>query len=95
MSANSKVNWLSPQFKLYVFSTISKKREIKCAKCGSYKNLELHHKRYAPQDNVAIKDIELLCSKCHRNSKQSLSKVSTVFKNGKRYCVGNNFRFEY
>lgn len=88
-------NRLSPQFKIYVLMIIAKTREIKCEECGEYKNVELHHTKYSPKNIVSIKDIKLLCCKHHRNAKSSLSKVSTVFKNGKRFCVGYNFKFAY
>jgi DNA-directed RNA polymerase subunit RPC12/RpoP len=39
--------------------------EIRCEECGSKRNLEIHHKRYG--EDVAIKDLKLLCHKCHNN----------------------------
>lgn len=95
MTANSKFNWLPRQMKLYVLQIISKQKEIRCEKCGSYKNLELHHKKYAPLERVSISDIQLLCGKCHRNNNHKYSKLSTVFIKDKRYCVGSNFKFAY
>lgn len=95
MAKNSLANWLTPQFRIYVWQAISKTREIKCEKCGTRKNIEMHHKKYAPKENVSINDIQLLCNKCHRNSNDPLSQVSTVLKNGKRFCIGSNFQFHY
>lgn len=56
----------------------------KCQKCGATLNLVLHHKRY--KDNLEMKDIELLCSKCHANlrvkrvvkAKQFIATVSSM-----------------
>lgn len=98
MTANSKTNWFSPQMRLYLLKAIIHQgREIRCEnkKCGSYKNIEFHHTKYAPKDIVSVKDIKLECNKCHRNSSNKLSKVSTIFENGKRFCVGSNFKFAY
>ena len=36
-----------------------------CEKCGSIKNLELHHLRYGVDVNYY--DLKLLCRECHRN----------------------------
>jgi hypothetical protein len=71
-------------------------REIKCEKCGAFENLEFHHKKYSPR--VTIKDIEILCTKCHRNAKPAKKRGSllkTVFLEGKRFCVVNYYRFAY
>lgn len=98
MTKNSIDNWLSPQMRLYLLKAIIKQgREIRCEnkKCGSYKNIEFHHTKYAPKNIVSIKDIKLECNKCHRNSDNKLSKVSTIFIKGIRYCVGSNFKFAY
>jgi len=70
-------------------------REIRCEKCGIYEGLELHHTKYAPKQMVTIEDIKILCNKCHRNARKSLSMLRTIFKNGKRYCIARNFKFEY
>ncbi len=96
--SNSQFNMPSHQMKLYLIKAIIQSgREIRCEnrKCGSYKNIEFHHTKYAPKDTVSVKDIKLECSKCHRNSKTPLSSLSTVFEKGKRFCVGYNFKFAY
>lgn len=91
----SRDNWLMPQMRIYVWWVISKTREIKCEECGTYQGVEMHHTKYAPEENVTINDIKLLCNKHHRNSDTPLSKVSTVFESGQRFCVGSNFKFAY
>lgn len=72
-------------------------REIKCEKCGSYEDLELHHTKYEPEEKVYLKDIKILCAKCHRNdiSKRNGNTLRTIFKNKKRYCITTNYEFEY
>lgn len=92
---NSKKNWLSPQMRTYVLKALSKIKEIRCEKCGAYEGLEFHHIKYAPKENVAIKDLKILCNKCHRNAKNVLSNIKTVFENGKRYCIASKIKFEY
>ena len=92
----SRFNWLTPMFRIYVLKALSNIKEIRCEKCGAYSNLEMHHKKYAPKQKVTIYDIQLLCGKCHRNSRhETYSKVATVFIKGKRYCVTSNFKFPY
>jgi len=99
-SEQTKINHLNAikgEMKFYILLAITNLgREIKCEKCGSFSNIELHHSRYSPQGEITIKDIRFLCAKCHRNdSKSKKVRLSTVFKNGKRYCVGSNFKFAY
>lgn len=95
MTDYSRDNWFNPQIRLYILMAISKTREIRCEKCKTYKNIEMHHKKYAPK-KVSINDIQLLCSKCHRHTNQKeYSKLKTIFENGRRYCEGVGFRFEY
>lgn len=92
---NSKRNWLSPFFRVYVLQLISKEREIKCEKCGVYEGLEIHHKKYGPIQNVSIDDISLLCNQCHRQTSHRLSSLKTVFEDGKRFCLVSGHKFEY
>lgn len=92
---NSTRNWLTPYFRIYVLQAIAKTREIKCEKCGVYEGLELHHKKYAPKENVSINDIEILCNQCHRNTKKKTSNLKTIFIDGKRKCIVSNYEFEY
>lgn len=94
--SNSKKNWLSKQMKLYILPIIAKEREIKCEKCGSLENLELHHTKYEPVEHVSYKDLQILCGKCHRNVNQkNYSTLRTVYEYGKRFCEFNCYRFEY
>jgi hypothetical protein len=91
---NSVKNWLSPFFRVYVVKEISKTRVIKCEKCGVLEGLELHHKKYHPQ-NVSVNDIQILCNQCHRNTSHKLSSLKTVFEDGKRFCIVSSHKFEY
>ena len=53
---------------------------------------------FHPKNPVTTKDIEILCCKCHRNSKipkTKSSNLATKFIKGKRYCVVGDFRFPY
>jgi hypothetical protein len=70
-------------------------RAIKCEKCGAYENLELHHIKYEPKERVYLKDIKILCGKCHRNDSSKGSALKTVFENGERFCVTNGYKFPY
>jgi 5-methylcytosine-specific restriction endonuclease McrA len=91
-------NWMPEMMRAYVAKAISKTREIKCEECGTYENLEFHHKKYSTEENATIKDIKILCTKCHRNAKASKRRGSglrTIFENGKRFCEVSKFRFEY
>jgi len=51
--------------------TLLKECDYKCPKCGSKKNLELHHDSYKVKDGCTvahnIKQIRVLCRNCHRN----------------------------
>jgi len=96
-------NFLDLMMRLYILYTITHRsdpklnKEIKCEKCGSCEHLELHHIKYIPEE-IYVDDIQLLCPKCHRNSKVSKhksSQVRTVFENGKRFCELREFKFEY
>ncbi|TBR16974.1 hypothetical protein EPO66_03600 [bacterium] len=74
-------------------------REIKCEECSSYENLEFHHEKYAPEEEVYLKDIKISCCKCHRNAPVVKGKqrpqLKTVFENGKRYCITSKYKFGY
>lgn len=94
-----KEMFMNMEMRMYVAKAMTAAgREIKCEKCGAYENLEFHHLKYAPE-NVTIKDIVLLCPKCHRNSKipkeLRRSRVRTIFENGKRFCETSHYKFEY
>ena len=41
-----------------------KKHNFKCCRCSSEENLVLHHPDY---DNISIKDLVVLCKRCHFN----------------------------
>lgn len=47
------------------------KRRNKCKKCGSKKDLRVHHKRYYDDKGLSVlgreraKDVIVLCKKCH------------------------------
>lgn len=92
--ARHTLNFLTNEMRMYILIVLTKfrKQEIKCSMCGSYTNLEFHHVKY---ENVTVNDIKLVCEKCHRNDDHKRSQLSTVFENGKRFCVGYNFKFEY
>lgn len=92
----SRENWLPVMMRVYVAKAITDSgRKIKCEKCGKLRGLEFHHEKYHPEEDVSIKDIKILCHKCHRNAKKKASNLSTVFIKDKRYCLVNNFRFAY
>lgn len=94
-------NFLTLDMRAYILyamthrSDKNKNREIKCEKCGSYENLEFHHNKYYPADDVTIDDITLQCIPCHRNDRKSTSNLRTVFKDGVRFCENTYFEFEY
>ena len=97
LPSDSTLNWINPIMRIYILiAMINTGRIIRCENegCGSYKNIEFHHTKYYP-DSVSIFDLKLLCSKCHRNDNSKRVALSTVFKNGGRYCVGYDFKFEY
>jgi len=48
----------------------------KCFKCGKTKNLSIHHKK---RENK-IKDLMLLCEKCHREEENKVTKSIPIFK---------------
>ena len=41
------------------------KRDVKCLRCGSTKNLDIHHKHY-DIDKLTYYDLETLCRLCHK-----------------------------
>lgn len=82
--------------KYILMAMINTGRDIVCEKCGALENLELHHTKYAPLEEVSIFDLKILCGKCHRgSSRKDHSHVRTVYENGIRYCEVNRFRFQY
>jgi 5-methylcytosine-specific restriction endonuclease McrA len=94
--SNSQVNYINREMRTYVLMAMTRTgREIKCEWCGRLDQLELHHKKYFPQDTVTIFDLEILCPKCHRNAKNGRSDVRTEYRNGERYCVMNHTEFAY
>ena len=108
MASNAQTNWLSATMRMYVAMAMSKSKEIKCDECGSYDDLEFHHKKYARNSkreprrlkyskltNISIHDLQILCCKCHRNAKSSPSEMATVFEDGKRYCIVSQYIFLY
>jgi len=38
----------------------------KCEKCGSKKNLVVHHLNYERVGNEGMRDLMVVCSKCHK-----------------------------
>lgn len=55
----------TPEWKAIRLEVIND-RHGKCERCQSTKNLQVHHKTYKNLFNESLKDLELLCSKCHR-----------------------------
>jgi len=51
--------WRQLRIDLYDF------RGSKCEKCGSTKNLQVHHKHYSNIFNEEPEDLIVLCSRCH------------------------------
>lgn len=45
-----------------------KKSKYKCSKCGSKKNLQLHHLTYAHFGNELSGEVKILCRKCHQKA---------------------------
>lgn len=70
-----KTGWESLGFKSYKDFLSSKfwndKREIiischpYCSNCGTKENLCVHHLTYETLGNESMKDVEVLCFKCH------------------------------
>ena len=75
---NSK-EWKS---KVIVFKEL---KENKCQQCFSTKNLQIHHIDYFNLYKETIKDVMLLCSKCHKlkhlnkNSKKDIKEKDTLW----------------
>lgn len=42
-----------------------KNANYRCQKCGSNQNLQCHHKHYANLFHESLKDIVVLCQRCH------------------------------
>ena len=40
-------------------------RGFKCERCGSKKDLQVHHKTYKRKGHELPGDVELLCKTCH------------------------------
>ena len=40
--------------------------ENECQKCGSRKDLQVHHKNYNSVGNEKMRDLIVLCRKCHK-----------------------------
>jgi len=105
LTTKRKLNFFNDEMRLYIaycftHPTNGKKiREIKCEECGSYIDLDFHHKKYAPKEKVYLEDIRIGCCRCHRNSKPALkrrrSQLRTIFIKGKRYCETAKYKFEY
>lgn len=105
LTTKRKVNFFNGDMRLYITYCLThtnngrKLREIKCEKCGSLEDLELHHKKYEPEEKVYLEDIKILCCRCHRNSTPAKlkrrSQLKTVFIKGKRFCETADYRFEY
>lgn len=55
----------SPQWKRKRFSVL-RRDNFKCVKCGSHKNLQVHHLTYNHIFNEPLCDLVTLCKKCHR-----------------------------
>jgi len=62
------------------------KNKRKCTKCGSEKDLHLHHKTYQRVGNELLKDLTCLCANCHSEEHKRLNanKKSKVKKNPKK-----------
>ena len=58
-----------------------KKLKKKCAKCGSTKNLDIHHKSGNRNDLKTGKGLQVLCRSCHRSLHQGKGKGSDEFMN--------------
>lgn len=69
------MSWKSLGFKSYKEYLLSylweSKKELmldlfeKCYSCNSTKNLQVHHKNYERCGNEGIRDLVVLCKKCH------------------------------
>ena len=57
----------------FVIPAVQKRDKNKCVKCGSTKNLQIHHLSYSK--DISIKDLQTLCCSCHRkqHSKKEVS----------------------
>ncbi len=55
--------YIQRQRDYFKFKNILKTIYKECSKCGSKENLEMHHLTYK---NPTIKDIMILCRKCHK-----------------------------
>ena len=47
----------------YILEAMKRKKRTVCEACGSKEQLQIHHKRYAP--DITINDLSLLCVHCH------------------------------
>lgn len=58
----------SEHWKLLKEKKFSRKRNKKCALCGSIKNLDVHHLRYYDLLKVRCCDLRVLCRDCHKTT---------------------------
>lgn len=67
--------WHSPEYRRYLKSPewAERKRQYfsrfhrRCAACGTYKRIQLHHSSYERLTREPDSDLWPLCFKCHRN----------------------------
>ena len=54
----------------------------KCEKCGSIRNLQVHHKTYKRLGNELLTDLQLLCDLCHKEiHRNRIERKNGVFRN--------------
>lgn len=57
---------------------VIKDRNRKCERCGSKKNLQVHHKTYERIFNEDLSDLELLCRPCHKKEHNITDELQTA-----------------
>jgi phage terminase large subunit GpA-like protein len=73
------VAWHSPEYRRYLKSPEwqERKRQYfsrlprRCAACGTYKRIHLHHSSYERLTREPDNDLRPLCFRCHRNVHQA------------------------
>jgi 5-methylcytosine-specific restriction endonuclease McrA len=67
---------------------IQKMRGARCERCGSTRDLELHHKTYDRLGRELLSDLELLCSGCHAEADQVRAAKGRVRSEAAKFSAG-------
>ena len=68
-------DYLKTEYWINLRNKILKRDNYRCTKCGSKRNLQVHHKKYRGYYKELPKDLITLCSMCHWYQHSYLRKV--------------------